>query len=127
MAPTIFLGLRLISTAYVYEDPDHPNRPTSAVQSPAYVPEDQGLFLGLARYEESLCLCGVPKSVAWHSDMDGWFDGQVDGVVCHACTAALPEPADGSPRKPVIYMPRPRNTFEGVLPPFVFGETTTPA
>jgi hypothetical protein len=108
---------------YVYDDTSpHPERPVSAIQSPGWTPEDHALVLGLAKYEDELCRCGFPKTLAWHSEMDGWFecDTQVDQFVCHACTARN----DG---KQVTYV-RIRNTRpddQGEIPPFVLGTTTT--
>lgn len=74
------------SLTYVYDDPEHPDRPTAAIQSPQWTPEDRALFIGLQQYESELCDCGVPREIAWHADMEGWFEGQ--RFVCHACSAA---------------------------------------
>lgn len=41
--------------------------------------------MGLAVFEASRCDCDWPVEVAWHADMEGWFDGQ--SYVCHACSA----------------------------------------
>lgn len=94
-----------------------------------WTPEDVALLVGLARYEDSLCPgCGVPKHLAWHSELDGWFEHEHE-VVCHACTAAQPDPGHGKTRAPVTYRTRPRvpDGFDlSTLPPFVMGETTTP-
>lgn len=114
----MFTGIRLHTLTYVYDDPEHPDRPTSAISSPQWTPDDRGLLMGLEAYEASLCRCGFPKEVAWHSEMDGgWFEA--DEFVCHACSAR-----EGSP---VAYV-RIRNTrpeSKGPMPPFVLGVSTT--
>lgn len=125
VAPTIFAGLRLRETTYVYDDPEHPDRVTRVIHSPDYVAEDHAMLLGLQLYEDSLCPgCGWPKHVAWHADMDGWFDAHE--VKCHACTARREAGADGT-RAPVTYTytvdTRPEDDL--VLRPFVLGLTTT--
>lgn len=127
MAPTVLAG-RLATTTYLYDDQD-PNRPpgrapgtparvVSVIHSPAYTPEDLALLLALEKHEATLCKCGWPRSVAWHSEMDGWFEGE--GYVCHACSAV----AD----RKVIYAVA-HNTWptaeKGPLPEFVLGVTTT--
>lgn len=120
----MFVGLRLITTTYLYDDPDHPERCTGAIQSPPYTADDRALLMALDAYEASLCRCGQPRSTAWHSEMDGWYEPQT--YVCHACTAMAPEDKDGK-REPVRYG-GPLNTRpadKGPLPPFVLGVTTT--
>lgn len=87
---------------------------------PAFTHEDRALFMGLESYEASLCKCGVPIDVAWHSEMDGgYFESDV--VVCHACSAR----AD----REVAYSGALRNTRDeavhGPMPPFVPGKTIT--
>lgn len=123
IAPTIFAGYRLREQTYVYDDLEHPDRPTRVIESPAYVTEDHALLTGLAAYEDSLCRCGVPKHIAWHADMDGWFE--TEPVKCHACTA-MRVTSDGTTPEPVIYHlvvdTRPADDRE--LTPFVFGLTT---
>jgi len=91
VAPTVFAGLRRIETTYLYEDPEHPERVTSSFQSAEYTPADQALLMGLAAAEEQSkhsrqgnCVCGFPIEVAWHSDLNGWW--QVDEYVCEVCT-----------------------------------------
>jgi hypothetical protein len=126
VAPTVLTG-RLATTTYVYDDqdptrppqraPGTPARVVSAIQSPSYTPEDTALLMALEKYEAGLCKCGWPRSIAWHSEMDGWFDGEA--FVCHACSAV----AD----RQVIYSIA-RDTWpseKGPLPPFVLGVTTT--
>lgn len=73
----------------MYGDPDHPDRVTRTISGPLYTVEDHALIAAMRTYEATLCPgCGVEKQVAWHSDMDGWFDsGEDAGVVCHSCTA----------------------------------------
>lgn len=113
---TLYLGLRHPAVTYLYDDPAHPDRVTGAVQSPAYTAVDRAFLEGLEDYEATLCRCGYPKSLAWHSDMDGDFEDPGEEAVCHACSAG----AD----KPVSYRLRPTVTrdFEArPLPPFVPG------
>ena len=77
---------RLRTTIYRYDDPEHPDRVTSTVESPAWTDDDRALLLALADYEATLCPgCGEPKQHAWHSDLDGWYEPEQ--LVCHACTA----------------------------------------
>lgn len=75
--------------------------------------------MGLESYEASLCRCGVPIAVAWHSEMDGYFD--VDEVVCHPCSARA--------GRQVVYTPGLRNTRDeataGPMPEYVPGKTIT--
>lgn len=63
--------------------------------------------------------CGMPIRIAWHADMDGWFEGHQ--VKCHACTAMQEDPS-----KPVIHRfavdIRPADDRD--LSPFVLGVTT---
>lgn len=116
MAPTIFVGVRLITTTYVYGDPGHPDRPTSSIQSPAWTPEDQALLMGLEQYEGSLCECGQPITLAWHSHTDGWWE--TDEYVCMACSAR-----DGKEVAHSLI----RFTLDDYadLPPFQLGITTS--
>lgn len=118
VAPTVFAGLRNVVTTFLYDDPAHPGRQTGAFESVAYTPEDQALLMGLTAYESDLCVCGVPRSVAWHSEMDGHFDSEA--FLCHACTARN----DGKPvAYPVVFDTRAPGGPD--LPPFVLGVTTT--
>lgn len=73
--------------------------------------------MGLESYEASLCRCGVPIAVAWHSEMDGYYD--VDEVVCHVCTARA--------GRQVVYSTRLRSTRNPDLPmpEYVPGVTIT--
>lgn len=106
------------SLTYVYDDPEHPDRPTAAIQSPQWTPEDQALLIGLQEYEAGLCECEWPVEVAWHADMEGWFDGQ--SFVCHACSARQGHE--------VVHTLRPttdRDFTVKPLIPFEFGLTTT--
>lgn len=110
--------MRLLTTTYVYDDPEHPERPTSAISSPAFTAEDQALLMGLDLYERDLCRCDYPRSVAWHSEMDGFFEGEE--YTCMACTA-------GNDGKPVTYsvVRNTRNEHDhGPMPPFELGVTT---
>lgn len=107
------------TTTPVYDDPDHPDRPTSLIHSPPWTPEDRGLLIGLERWEASLCKCGQPRSLAWHSDMDGDFEAP--GFVCFACTAV-----GGGEEKVKYHVPRTDRDFHArPLPPFQLGLTTT--
>jgi hypothetical protein len=100
VAPTLFAGMRLREQTYAYDDADHPDRPTRVIDGPAYIAEDHALLLGLQQHEDSLCPgCGQPKHVAWHSDMDGWFEVEV--IKCQACTV-LNAP-EGEAGKPALY------------------------
>lgn len=101
---------------YLYEDPDHPERRTGEISSPPYTREDRALLMGLESYEASLCRCGVPVEVAWHSEMDGY--PEADEAVCHFCTARA--------GRQVVYATV-RNTRDPAkpMPPFVPGKTIT--
>lgn len=103
---------------YLYDDPDHPHRPSGVIESPAYTDDDRSLLLALQAHEDSLCRCGEPKSQVWHSDIDGWLES-VD-FVCHGCTALN----DG---KQVVY--HSLRFLDGELPtltPLEIGVNTTP-
>lgn len=94
---------------------------TRAIHGPPYTADDHALLAGLQDYERTLCPggCGFPIDVAWHSDMDGWFD-EVHEYVCHACTARQ----DGRERKfPVVATSR--DLVANPLPPFDFGSTVS--
>ncbi len=123
IAPTIFAGVRLREQTYVYDDVEHPERPTRVIESPAYVTEDHALLIGLQMYEDSLCRCQIPRQVAWHADMDGWFE--VETVKCQACTA-MQQPVDGKAPEPVLYpiVVDTRPPDDEPLSPFVLGLTT---
>lgn len=103
----------------MYGDPEHPARATSLIQSPAWTPEDRGLIAGLDIAEAELCRCGHPRSLAWHSDMDGDFD--VTRYVCHACTAL--EGGDEKVKYAVVGTVR--DFTVRPLPAFRLGFTTT--
>lgn len=110
----------MLTTTYVYDDPEHPDRPTATIASPSWSQEDQALLMGLQAYEAQLCRCNYPRSLAWHSDMDGDFDPG-EQIQCHACTA---QSDDG---KPVYHRLRPvmtRDFDAKPLSPFVLGVTT---
>lgn len=71
-------------TTWLYDDPQHPERVTGTVESPAWTAEDRAALLGLARYESTLCSgCGQPKDVAW--SVDGWHKAK--SFRCDGCTA----------------------------------------
>lgn len=112
----MYAGIRLREQTYVYGDPDHPDRPTRVIDSPAYVTEDHALLAGLLAYEDSLCSCGQPKHVAWHADMDGWFESE--SVKCQACSVVAGRPVIYH----VVYDTRPEG--DDPLSPFVLGLTT---
>lgn len=112
---------RLLVTTNLYDDPDHPERITGTVQSPAWTEDDRALMLALQTYESSLCggPCGQPREVAWHSELEGWFESHK--YVCHGCSALRGEQ--------VVYAVAVNEyPFEAKppLPPFRLGETTTP-
>lgn len=73
--------------------------------------------MGLESYEASLCRCGVPVQVAWHSEMDGY--AEADLVVCHFCTARA--------GRQVVYAANLRNTrdMSRPMPEFIPGKTIT--
>lgn len=112
--------MRLPTTTLVYGDPDHPDRPTQHIGSPAYTAEDRGLLLGLHKWESGLCPgCKQPRDVAWHSDMDGHYDAHT--YVCHACTAR-----DGGAKNVTYTIAATDRDFTAKpLPPFELGVTTT--
>jgi len=105
----------------VYDDPEHPDRPTGHVEAPLWTPADRALLLALGMHESTLCPgCGEPKHVAWHSWMDGEYDAPT--AVCHACTAQQ--------GRQVAYGQVHRHASDDKvarMPAFVFGETTTEA
>lgn len=71
---------------YLYDDPAHPDRPSGHIEAREWTEDDRALLLALAEYESTLCTgCGQPKHLAWHADMEGWFEAH--SWVCHACTA----------------------------------------
>lgn len=102
---------------YLYDDPAHPKRRTGEISSPPYTREDRALLAGLELYEASLCRCGIPMSIAWHSEMDGWYEA--DEAVCHACSARSGHQ--------VVYATNLRSTRDPVkpMPAFIPGETIT--
>lgn len=81
----MFVGLRIPTTTYLYDDPDHPDRVTGSIGSPAYTPEDQALLIALRAHDNTRCRCGEPVDVAWNPEMDGWYEATEHQ--CHACTA----------------------------------------
>lgn len=107
------------SSTYVYDDPEHPDRPTGTIASPDYVPEDRALLLGLQAYEAGLCRCGQPRDVAWHTEMDGFYEAR--DFVCFACTAL--SGGDKNTTHTAVVNTRPPT--KGPMPPFVLGVTTT--
>ena len=113
--------MRLLTTTYVYDDPDHPDRVTGAISAPAFTEEDRALVLALRAYEASLCPgCGEPKHEAWHSEMDGFYEGET--YVCHACTALR---GSDTPVPGGALVKNARPASKGPMPPFVLGYTTT--
>lgn len=85
IAPSVLRG-RLVTTTYLYDDPDHRDRPSGSVASPAWTEDDRSLLLGLEMYEGTLCPgCGEPRETAWHADAEGEYEAHT--FVCHACTA----------------------------------------
>lgn len=85
IAPSILRG-RLQTTTFVYDDAEHPDRPSGSVASPAWTEDDRSLLLALEEYESTLCPgCQQPREIAWHADVEGHYEG--NGLVCHACSA----------------------------------------
>jgi hypothetical protein len=79
--------------------------------------------MGLEAFEHNaerhdLCACGHPREVAWHSEMDGWYEGR--GFVCHACTAR-----NGGKQVAHWIAVDTRPPGHPELPPFVLGVTTS--
>lgn len=110
---------RLVVTTYLFDDPDHPDRVTGTVQSPAWTEDDRALMLALERYEASLCACGEPRDHAWHRELEGWYEPEK--FVCHACSARRGEQ--------VVYtiaVDEYPYDKKPALPEFVLGETTSP-
>lgn len=101
----------------MYDDPKYPDRITGTVHAPPFTREDRALLMALESYESSLCRCGVPIAVAWHSEMDGYFD--VDEVVCHPCSARA--------GRQIVYTAGLRSTRNPDLPmpEYVPGKTIT--
>lgn len=117
--------MRLPQSTYAYDDPEHPERVTRVISSPAYVAEDRALLMGLKLAEErSTCRCGEPIEVAWHSEMDGWYERR--DFVCNGCTALAPDPETGT-KQPVVHsqLVNTRPASKPPLPPFALGVTTT--
>ena len=87
--PTILRG-RMRQQTLLYDDPQHPDRPTGSVWSPEWTEDDRALLLGLAAHEETLCPggCGQPKDLAWHDHMDGEYEVEI--------TYSCPDAAAGS-------------------------------
>lgn len=127
----------MATTTYVYDDrdparpparpPGSPARIVETIESPAWTPEDRALLIALEIAEESECPgCRIPRSIAWHSDMDGWWS--VESYVCHACTARSRAGDSDTAEKsePVTYLAV-RNTRPGDTPltPFQLGKTTS--
>lgn len=117
VAPTVYAGARMITTVHVYDDQ---GRMVQSIPSPAWTVEDRALVQALQNLEGEKCGgCGQPRHVAWHGDMDGWYEQT--SFVCHACTAL-----EGHQRayrgvidtRPADHRP---------LSPFVLGKTTTSA
>lgn len=107
------------TTTLLYDDPDHPDRPTGSLESPAWTEDDRSLMLALQQDEATLCACGEPRDHAWHSELEGWYE--VEKFVCHACTASRGDQ--------VVYAIA-RNDYPfDEMPPlrlFELGVTTTP-
>lgn len=77
---------RIRRVTYLYEDPDHPDRPSGHLESPEWTAADRALLVALARYEGTLCPgCGQPKQLAWHGDLTDWWEA--DRFICGGCTA----------------------------------------
>ena len=94
MPPTLYTGLRTREQVLLYDDPEHPARCTRVLEQPEWTEDDRALVTALGLHDVQHCRgCGEPKSEAWHSDMEGWYDpdpGSGTGpvhVVCHSCSA----------------------------------------
>lgn len=116
--PTVLRG-RMRTVTYLYDDPDHPGRPTGHVAAPEWTDADRALLLGLAQYEATLCECGQPRELAWHEWMDGEYEAEK--WVCHACTARSGHQVVFST---VGHEVKPERL--AMFPPFELGVTTTP-
>lgn len=118
--PTVLRG-RMRTVTYLYDDPDHPDRPTGHVEAPAWTEADRALLLGLEQHEQTLCPggCGQPRELAWHE----WMDGEYEATkwVCHACTARSGQQVVFST---VDHAVRPERI--AMFEPFELGVTTTP-
>lgn len=68
-------------------------------------------MLAWERYRQTLCEgCGEPKDLAWHPDMDGWYEVH-HLFTCHSCTArARAISKSGEPVEPKTYPGAPINT-----------------
>ncbi|MDN4173915.1 hypothetical protein QWY28_13220 [Nocardioides sp. SOB77] len=76
--------------------------------------------MALAAYEGQLCPgCRQPIALAWHSDMDGYYDAE--SYVCHACTAR----SDSDEKTRWVIAHHTRDLDANPVPPFVLGVTTT--
>lgn len=112
--------MRLRETTYRYDDPRDSSRVTGTIESPAYSEEDRALVMALRAYEaRPKCKCGEPIEVAWHSEMDGFYEAQ--RWVCHACTALN----NGTPTPGGMRLVNTRPASKGPMPPFELGKTTT--
>lgn len=72
--------------------------------------------MALAAFEAELCRCGFPRSVAWHPDMDGWFEQHT--YLCLACSVQKGDDVTYD----VAINTRPDDQ---PLPPFVLDDATT--
>lgn len=124
MAPTLFAGTRLRTSTFVYDDPEHPDRPTGLIHAPDWTVEDRLLLMGFEAYEQLLCPgCKVPKALAWHSEMSGgWF--KATKIVCHSCSASRAE-GDEVAYAITVDDRSEEQKARKPLPPFRIGETTT--
>lgn len=87
IAPSVLRG-RILTTTYLYEDPDHPGRPTRSHVSPAWTADDRSLMVALELYESTLCAgCGEPRAIAWHAETEGEYEAH--RFVCNACEAKV--------------------------------------
>ena len=128
MAPTLYWGLRLRETTYLYEDPENPDRVTRTVASPDWSEDDRTLAAALQWADDQECPgCHQPREIAWHSDMEGWYDpddkngGGTIRLVCHGCSAKHGHEVVYS----IVHTSR---DFEKnpIRVPFKLGSTTTP-
>lgn len=65
--------------------------------------------------------CHLPREVAWHAQMHGWFEKPQTEVVCQACSAIKGEEVSYHVGAQVVNT---RPTAKGPLKPFEIGVTT---
>lgn len=120
VAPSILRG-RLLTTTFVYDDAEHPTRPSASMTSPGWTEDDRSLLLGLAKFEDSLCPgCDEPRELAWHADAEGFYEAH--SFVCHGCAAKQGKQVVYS----VLSVVPPADKVAGFLPFDLLTTTTEP-